>query len=228
MFKTRTGVFETNSSSMHSIVVAKQDEGRVELSDAVKEDGRMVVDGFGRLVISSCDDLDFNASFAVMDTAYSKICYAVASYCYDGNEHDGLETVNRAVKAVFPEIIGGIIVPKDRDGEDYYGYVDHQSTHVLHTWLRDGGKLDDFIACRNVIVLLDRDESTEFAEIIKMGIVDRDSVYGIDQYCDAIDGRWDDDCLDDEDCIEDDCGYITNANEEYADDIMKADEKEED
>lgn len=75
-YKIRRGLFETNSSSMHSIVVVKPEN--IKEKDYFKHYAR---DGKIYLGYRVSDELDFGRSpFRILNTFMDKVKYAIASY----------------------------------------------------------------------------------------------------------------------------------------------------
>lgn len=78
MIKIRKSMFETNSSSMHSLVVMKEDKAVKKYSeyyDYCLSDGH-------KFIIYSTGDLKFGRwPFDILCTPEAKIRYAIASLC---------------------------------------------------------------------------------------------------------------------------------------------------
>lgn len=78
--KIRKGVFETNSSSMHSLVVKKENEYYTQ----EEMTGRMYLDDNGVWKIWSDDDLHFGREpFQCLGDFSKKVKYAIASLCVE-------------------------------------------------------------------------------------------------------------------------------------------------
>lgn len=175
--KIRSGVFETNSSSMHSVALLNRKNCMTaSLGEALEEDERM---GFhdGNITFHSEADLQFGWGFQIVDTFYGRLAYALASY-----GKDSLDAVVEAVHSIFSEV-HGIELPTDSySGEKTSGYLDHESYGTLQCHLSENGLiLSDFLADRNTIIIIDNDNNCVFEDIVRCGILDRDAVKNIDK-----------------------------------------------
>lgn len=172
MLKIRNNVFETNSSSMHSVAVLKRKptDSKITLADAMAEDNDMCVES-GVLKITDDGMLEFGWKFDIIDTAFGRIRYAIASY-----GENGFGKVLDAVRTVFPEI-KDICLPIVDGVPGYTGSIDHQSFGVLQSHIhRYGYTLSDFICDSNALVIIDNDNSCHFHGVVEAGIFDTDSV----------------------------------------------------
>ena len=176
IIKKRTGVFETNSSSAHSIVVTEKS------GEYNEEEAR---NGFH--ISKNILDLDFrvdtfefcNTPFNILFSFDDKLKYAIASYFqkYNGREYDDYDTIIEENKEVFEEIdkaldkyfpdLEEIRLPKNdyyvNKETDYYqlyfGYVDHQSKGLLQDFLeKEGISLSEFLINKKYVVIIDGDE----------------------------------------------------------------------
>lgn len=155
MIQFRSGVFETNSSSSHSIVVTKDEQpiGMIDPEWRLND---------GELDLWYTDDLEFGRSpFDILVDWYGRLRYAIASV--------GEIYMDEIVAACKRHLKGfhHIKLPKDRyDDGDYYGYVDHQSIGLLrHTLRVHNITLDDFIFNDKYIVIIDGDEYNVFRRL---------------------------------------------------------------
>lgn len=167
MIQIRRNVFETNSSSMHSVALSPNASGFISrLDEALAQDSRMkVVDN--TLIIDDTSDLEFGWGPEVADTFYGKLCYMIASYVNIVYKSDyktlryvsGMPDILRILKHVFPEI-QKIELPKDEDGNLYSGYIDHQSSGMLSTFLLDKAYTREQILRDNsVVIIVDNDNA---------------------------------------------------------------------
>ena len=156
MIQVRSGVFETNSSSSHSIVVTKGEQP-IEMIDP---EWRM---HDGELDMLYMDDLEFGRSpFDILCDWYGRLRYAIASM--------GEACIDEITAACRRHLKGfdHIKLPQDRygDGENYYGYIDHQSFSLLrHTLRAHNITLEDFIFNDKYIVIIDGDEYYVFRRL---------------------------------------------------------------
>lgn len=166
MIQIRNSVFETNSSSSHSIVVTKGEQ----FHDQV--DPRYHVDDNGELKFWYSDDLEFGRSpFDVLCDWYGRLRYAIASF-----GKDGLSEIEAACKR---HLIGfdHFSFGKNYDDEDDMGYVDHESSGLLSRTLRQHNiSLDDFIFNDKYIVFIDGDEYCVFDRLRHSVLFNEDSI----------------------------------------------------
>ena len=168
----RAGVFETNSSSMHSICIrGNQPERYTQIQLA---ENSMPYSDAGR-VSFYYDELEFGRyPFQMLTSAYDKCRYAIASYGAD---------IVPEVTSIYKEISArvGCKYPfthfefdKDGDGNPDYGCVDHQSSGLLQRFLRDKDiTLKEFILNPNYYVVIDGDEYYDFNKYLDAGIIEK-------------------------------------------------------
>jgi len=172
MIKIRQGVFETNSSSSHSIVIKK---GGGETPDMI-DPGWHVHDN-GTLYIYETN-LGFGRSpFDVLCDWYHKLCYAIASYGADGFEE--IEELVYAHVAGVKKIELPTTFAWDDDDKKapFYGYVDHQSMDLLTSFLRNNDvTLEDFIFNDKYVVIIDGDEYCVFERLDRCGLLDESKI----------------------------------------------------
>lgn len=178
MVQIRSNVFETNSSSMHSVAIVKADGGRItSLKEALAEDTDMSVQD-GVLVIKDAEELSFGWGFEILDTAYQKIKYAIATYCtaYDDGTIEGLDGIMDVIGKIFPEIREISFPIEEYSRQITCGYIDHESYGTLEYFLSNHDvSLTEFITNRNIIVIIDNDNSCHFSYIINSGIFSKNA-----------------------------------------------------
>ena len=120
MIQIRKGVFETNSSSSHSIVMMKNDK---PTEDKVDPDYR--VDNDGVLDFWYEPDLEFERSpFELLTDWYGRLRYCIATYSEDDNKIKELEEICRRRVDRFKRFK----FKKDHwENKENRGYIDHQS-----------------------------------------------------------------------------------------------------
>ena len=166
MIQIRSNVFETNSSSSHSLVVLKEDkplEGMIDPQYYVTDEGRMYLYDY---------DMEFGRSpFNILTNWYHRMCYAFASFANDDITRDHI------IDILYKRIAGlrEIIFPKnpwyddetdDEEQKFCYGYVDHQSMGLLSNFLLEHDvSLEDFIFNDRYLVIIDGDEYRIFDTI---------------------------------------------------------------
>lgn len=140
MFTIRRNVFETNSSSMHSISYSpKKANAQLDLEQVKGEyNGRTIVGTFG----------EYGWGYDVLCSLEEKLSYVLTSIRYfdrtvDEDNVDALEALKASkyyvwLAEMFHEYLGcKLDVQLNRD--DYYtmGYIDHQSTDTLTDYIKD-------------------------------------------------------------------------------------------
>ena len=194
----RRGVFETNSSSMHSIVVLKEDV------NAEKQDDNIWITK-GELHIYE-SDLEFGRSpFEILSTAERKLHYAIASILSsavwghvteDGNcdEYlsDKLDEFDSIASGVFAGCVGidyPMTTKHDETSEweePDLGYVDHESSGLLAHFLdKEGITLYEFVSNPKYIVVIDGDEYCVFNTMKHSGLINTNNIekeYCLDHY----------------------------------------------
>ena len=162
MLQIRHGVFETNSSSSHSISIRKMNEITTpeEIADQFKY--RIWPDGSLRYWDH---ELEFGRSpFEPLTTFADKLRYAIASY---GDNEEMIETIKSIMfkyipnlkKIEFPTTNYNWHDPEDDTERPYYGDIDHQSCGVLQGCLRRHNiSLEEFLLNKKYVVFIDGDE----------------------------------------------------------------------
>ena len=154
MIQIRKGVFETNSSSSHSIVITKEDKPLDEMFEPkyMPKDGKLWLWGH---------ELEFGrAPFAILNDWEGRLRYAIAS------KHDSMMDEIEAL--CYKRIIGfkGFKFDKSTWDDGFnYGYVDHQSYGLLDSLLQKT-TLEDFIFNDRYIVIIDGDEYNVFIDLM--------------------------------------------------------------
>lgn len=162
MIKIRISVFETNSSSSHSLVYSNKDRGYC-YDLPVDENGVLVIP-FG----------EFGWGPEILKTPIEKLSYFItdhAPYIEDDDKMDWDELIELVLKK--SEHIRDVIkiiksnCPQVREikfekASDYWvlGYVDHQSCGTSN----DAASIEDLIFNNSVLVLIDNDNSCIFED----------------------------------------------------------------
>lgn len=173
--QTRRNVFETNSSSMHSLVVSKDD--RLLTKDELTEG--MYIREDGTWEIWSADDLYFGRSpFQCLTTFESKVRYTIASLCRwrsDKEKKDIFEKIKAIVLGAIPEC-KDIKLPTDYYEKEkvIYGSVDED---ILSEFLEKNNiELKDFLLNKKYVVIVDGDEYCIYDDLKKSGIINKDNI----------------------------------------------------
>ena len=184
----RRGVFETNSSSMHSIVVMKDDVNAENQNDSVWiKDGKLQIFN---------SDLRFGRSpFEILSTAERKLHYAIAAFPqhsvqidkdgdYDEYLSNKLREFDLIASKVFEDCVG-IDYPTIPERLDF-GYVDHESSDLLAHFLdKEGITLYEFVSNPKYIVIIDGDEYCVLNAMKHSGLININNIereYCLDTY----------------------------------------------
>lgn len=164
MIQIRPGVFETNSSSSHAIVVKKTAASTFDPNDYHARDGE---------IIFYPHDLEFGWGFDILSTWYERLCYAIASL---QDEQDMIETMQDACRKKFKKDIRFSFERNYHGGTDY-GYIDHQSQGLLQHFLADRNiSIEDFIFNDRYIVVIDNDNSASFFVTQETGLINESEI----------------------------------------------------
>ena len=190
----RRGVFETNSSSMHSIVILKEDVNTEKQNDNI-----WIKDGTLQIYES---DLCFGRSpFEILSTAERKLHYAIASILQstvwghvtkDGNCDEylskKLDEFDLIASRVFDSCTGinyPLTTRHDETSEweePDLGYVDHESSGLLAHFLdKEGISLYEFVSDPKYIVVIDGDEYCVFNTMKHSGLINTNNI--VREYC---------------------------------------------
>ena len=185
MISVRPGVFETNSSSSHSIIIATDDDyvTKEEISK------HYYVNNDGILRIFHEDNLSFQRyPFKILDDFYTKLCFAIASYCCYHDNPDEVPEM-KEIYDTCAEVIDnfkGIEFPYDtwyddeeekRVKEYFYGEIDHQSYGLLDKILKkEDISIREFILNKKYIVIIDGDEYNNTEVFLNLSILNPNKV----------------------------------------------------
>lgn len=159
MIQIRQSVFETNSSSSHSIVVQNKSEQLYQITNREVHSDFASYDG-STLILSR--ENYFGWGWNVLTNWLDRFAYAIASFSGDD------ETIERIISHVKDrlgcEIEIGTHTPWWADSKTFtepdYGSIDHQSSNVLiHTLGEEGIDPIDFIFDDRYIVIIDNDNN---------------------------------------------------------------------
>lgn len=182
MIKIRRGVFETNSSSMHSIAVVNND--RYETVEYYSNLVYHNSDNPNNYNVCGCfgtaDMLDFGRyPFNILFDFEDKVRYAFASFSDDPNCKEFEE-----IKRIITKYTGckNIVFPtqtdwKTHEEKEYYGYVDHQSADLLLFLLtKNNISMEEFLTNKKYIVIIDGDEYCIWDKIKESGVVNESAI----------------------------------------------------
>ena len=194
MIKVRNSVFETNSSSSHSIIVlSKASDDRKYTKEEFEDGFYLEYRDNGVFKIPYDDDLDFGRyPFRILSSFRDKLYYSIASFCgnapYMSTSIDSKDKFEELVEIAkkYVDGLSDIEAPKtsywsDEREEyidcDYYGDIDHQSTGLLkECLLGEDISLEEFLTNKKYVIIIDGDEYDTFLDEIDSGIVDLSSI----------------------------------------------------
>lgn len=173
MRQIRTSVFETNSSSMHSLVIKKN--SGYYTSEEINEHLWL---HNGEWDIWREESIEFGRyPFGCLGTFESKVRYAIASLCgYHNDREEKFKEIENLVTEIVPECTT-ITLPKQRwsDGTKVsYGYVDED---ILTPFLKNENiSLKEFLTNKKYVVIVDGDEYCIWDSIKDAGLVNMDEI----------------------------------------------------
>lgn len=161
----RKGIFETNSSSSHSLVVTKNNQ--LEVFDEnpwwLHDDGTISIydTEFGRMPNRPL--IDF----------YHKLQYLIAAYQYDENK---LKEIEDTVKEIIPNFVK-FNYYKDYNDEICYGYIDHQSAGLIPNYLEKHNiSFKEFLTNKKYVIIIDGDEYGMWEGFKLAGLINEDFI----------------------------------------------------
>lgn len=167
----RKGAFESNSSSSHSLVVTKA-------TTTETPDVWLTKDGM--IDIWDETDLEFCGSpQAPLVEFRDKLRYLIAAYSQDKEK---INEIVETVKRIIPDC-NGIKFPRRNNlwpydiEVDSYGYIDHQSSHILRNYLeKHNVSFEEFLTRNKYIIVLDGDEYNMWESFKAAGLINEDFI----------------------------------------------------
>ena len=189
MLYIRKGVFETNSSSSHSIVMMKRDNPAETVEDSNMVDAGWHVNENGIMDFWYEDGLEFGRTFDMLTDWFGRLRYAIATFGEDKYK------LNK-IKEICQRRIAGFVnfhFPRDKwENRENHGYIDHQSLGLLESALaRFDVSLEDFIFNDKFVVVIDGDEYNFFCTFVDTDMFNKDAVEDIASASYGLDtGNW--------------------------------------
>lgn len=177
MKQIRRNVFETNSSSSHSIVILNEDVNKNNDEHLSYFETYLCSDGLYHILDY---DLEFGRSpFDVLSTFSEKLNYAIASFGEEKfNELE--ELACKYLKGLDGECCSRIEISKCRwssKENKYYGNIDHQSSGILQSFLfKENISLEEFLVNPKYIVIIDGDEYCIFEKLKDSGLIKNNTI----------------------------------------------------
>ena len=162
MIQVRSNVFETNSSSEHSIVVKKHSEYDYDLGYYFDEET-------GTLNLGWCDFEFGRSPFDILGTTMEKLPYFITTF--------GLELMSKIIKLNIPEVKEIKHNCHSWYGEDLIGGVDHQSVGVLPIFIKKNNlTIDEVLFNTRYIIVIDGDEFGIWRKLNEYGLIDKEAI----------------------------------------------------
>ena len=169
-FKRRTSIrrscFETNSSSMHSIVVTANDI-HIPIDNVYNG---CIIDG-GELWLPYGIENGYGRRFQPLSSFIDKLSYAMCEYLGYASEEEKPAILDefREICRIHVENFSDF----DMDQLDDIGWIDHQSAGRLKSFIQDHDiTLEEFLTNEKYQIIVDGDEYCYFDEMIKSGLID--------------------------------------------------------
>lgn len=173
--KIRKSVFETNSSSMHSLVIKK--DGGYYSPEEIRDD--IWIDNTGEWNLAWGDELVFGCSpFNCLCTFGGKTRYAIASLCSPkviAADNLGDKDKFDEIKEIFMKYVPECKKIKLREDSEFtYGWVDED---ILTRFLDDENiSLEEFLTNKKYVVIVDGDEYLIWDALKQSGLVDLNKI----------------------------------------------------
>ncbi len=171
MIKIRRHTFETNSSSMHSLVVMKN--GHECTKEEIEEDLYISKDGIYR--IWSEEDMMFERyPFDILSTPSDKFRYLIASFSHSEEKRKEIIKAFLGVEKDIKEIE----FPKNWDSEEpFYGSIDHQSDGFIANYI-DENKISfkEFLFNTKYKIIIDGDEYGIWEKMKEAGLINTNEI----------------------------------------------------
>ena len=171
MIKIRRSTFETNSSSMHSLVITKNKN--VTTLEKLEED--IYIPNDGKLRIYDSDELYYDrAPFRMLMTPFDKLKYLIAS---NENDKKKVKELINTFKKLYPKVKDISFPDDDYEPGTFYGKVDHQSRGFIDKLLKENMITEEeFLSEDKYIIIIDGDEYCEWERIKKSGLINTENI----------------------------------------------------
>lgn len=166
-------MFETNSSSMHSICIVKNKTEDRYSPKQIVESCYVWSDGAIHLYYNECSF--GRAPFEILCNLYRKTLYAFASFRAERADEITrifVKAYNEAADKVGEDRMREFCFDTYCDDEVYYGDIDHQSYGLLQRFL-DNNKitLEEFLLNPKYVVVIDGDEYCQLETYQNAGLL---------------------------------------------------------
>ena len=182
MINIRRNVFETNSSSMHSLVVVKNpkpyDSRELHLNCYNPEHSYELF-GWGE------DDANFGRHpYKVLRDPQDKLRYYVAHELGNCEKYEKIDEIKEFISKHTSVPVSKISITvrnRDEGKRDYYGYIEHNDTgeSPFEYLNRKHISMEEFIMNPKYVVIVDGDEYGEFKKLFESNILDANNLEDI-------------------------------------------------
>lgn len=180
MKQIRYNVFETNSSSSHSLVIKKNND--IYTGELLKR----YVNEYGELTFFGDDPFYFGRyPFEILYSQIDKTRYMIALY--------GLKKVSKVIKEICPDFKYFVYNKMERDDlerygeinyryhstekDDMVGEIDHQSCDVVLSYMeRNNISIKDIILNDKYVIIVDGDEYDVFGTFKESNLLNIDGI----------------------------------------------------
>jgi len=165
MLNIRNGVFETNSSSVHSFIMLNRD---IDIPNYPREDSE-VIDKETLIVYRS--DLYFDRLFNILISPKEKALYALSAFC---KKEGILDEILSILKSIYPKLNEiKLCCPLD----ELLFAIDEQSDGKLAHFLTTNNiTLKQFITDNHIVAIIDGDEFCIFEKLQEVGLISNTAI----------------------------------------------------
>ena len=184
MKQIRQGCFETNSSSMHSLIIKKKDDypdiGELEDSMGIYRIGKESwinennSDRINLHIYKINEDIYYGRyPFTVLSDIRDKLKYYIASECKTKEDIENVETILHEIFDNIKEIKFSSSNNKDWGNGDYdqYGYAQNYG-YFTKALAENNITLKEFLTNNRYVIIVDGDEYQEFEKMKESGLID--------------------------------------------------------
>lgn len=174
----RKSIFETNSSSMHTIVVAK--EHKKYTPEEIDRSFHFFNEkNYKYVCIYNENDITYERyPFRILDNFLEKTLYYIALLSTQNNMgKPGLKEVYEIIRKYLPGFEEFKFPKSYPTYETFYGLVDHQSVDTLSEFLKSNKvSLEDFLTDTRYIIFIDSDEYRYVKTLLELNLLDKNNI----------------------------------------------------